>query len=251
MNRAFRGFTNESFGFFQELARHNNKAWFDQNRGRYEEHVTGAFRFLLYELEPFLLRLNPSFETAGKTNRNLSRINRDIRFSKDKRPYKSNFYLYVFDRRREREKDGRFYVGLSAECVTVGFVIYATWDRGPKGALETVFRKRYAARPKVFDGLVRQIVKGGRYETYWYRQEKKEWVMHPGLPRREEEWLNLQGWVVRKVFEPNARGLGTPTFARRVETVFAELYPLYSFTSIAGPRWRAELRRKPSAFKRP
>ena len=249
MNRLFTGFGSESFAFFHDLARNNNKAWFDQNRGRYEAHVTGAFRALLVQLEPFLLKLNPHFETGGKTNRNFSRINRDIRFSKDKSPYKPNFYLYVFERRRERDKDGRLYVGLSAECVTVGFTIYGTWDRGPKGALETVFRKRYAARPKAFDGLVRNIVKRGRYETYWYRQEKKEWVMRPGLPRRGEDWLSLQGWVVRKVFEPNAHDLGTPQFARRVEKVFAELYPLYAFTSIAGPRWRAEVRRKVPALK--
>jgi len=46
--------------------------------------------------------------------------------------------------------------------------------------------------------------------------------------------------VVSKVFEPNARDPGMPQFARRVEKVFAELYPRYAFTSIAGPRWRAE-----------
>ncbi len=249
MNRFSSGFGSESFAFFQELARNNNKAWFDQNRGRYEAHVTGTLRALLARLEPFLLKLNPHFETGGKTNRSFSRINRDIRFSKDKSPYKSNFYLYVFDRRRERDKDGRFYVGLSAECVTVGFAIYATWDRGPKGALETVFRKRYTVRPKDFDGLVRKIVKGGRFETYWYRQEKKHWALHSGVPKRQEDWLSLQGWVVRKVFEPNARDLGTPEFARRVREIFAELYPLYAFTSVAGPRWRAEVRRKVPALK--
>jgi uncharacterized protein (TIGR02453 family) len=245
----FSGFGAESFAFFQELARNNNKPWFDRNRDRYEAHVTGTFRALLAQLEPFLLKLNPHFETAGKTNRNFSRINRDIRFSKDKSPYKSNFYLYVFDRRRERDKDGRFYVGLSPECATVGFSIYATSERGSQGALETVFRERYAAHPQLFDGLLRRIVKGGRYETYWYRREKKEWTLHPGLPRHQADWLNLQGWVVRRVFEPNARHLATPRFTGRVQKVFAELYPLYAFTSIAGPRWRTEMRKRISLQK--
>jgi uncharacterized protein (TIGR02453 family) len=250
VNRPFRGFAPESFAFFQELALNNNKAWFDRNRNRYKEHVTGVFRALLVELEPFLLKLNPHFETAGKTNRNFSRINRDIRFSKDKSPYKPNFYLYVFDSRRERDKDGRFYVGLSAECLTVGFAIYGTWSPGPKGALESVFRKRYAAQPKLLNGVVWRSVIGRRYDSYWYRQEKKEWALHPGVPRREEGWRSLQGWVVRKVFVPKARGLATPGFARTIERVFAELYPLYAFTSIAGPRWRAELKKRPPAPKR-
>jgi uncharacterized protein (TIGR02453 family) len=243
VNQLFSGFGLESFAFFQELGRNNNKTWFDRNRDRYEAYVTGPFRALLVQLEPFLLKLNPYFETAGKTNRNFSRINRDIRFSKDKSPYKSNFYLYVFDRRRERDKDGRFYVGLSAECVTVGFAIYGTWKPGPKGALETVFRKRCLTHPKILDDVVRRTVRKSHCETYWYRQDKKEWTMHPGLPKRSEDWLSLQGWVVRRVFGPRAPVLAGPSFARTVERTFAELYPLYAFTSIAGPRWRAEMRK--------
>src|SRR5213594_3391033 len=116
MEQSFPGFNSESFAFFRELAQNNSKPWFDQNRERYERHVQGAFRGLLASLEPFLLKLNPHFETGGKTNGNFSRINRDIRFSKDKSPYKQNYYLYVFDGRRDRGHAGRLYVGLAAEC---------------------------------------------------------------------------------------------------------------------------------------
>src|SRR5512143_2175534 len=144
MSNAFRGFSPDAFRFFRELAENNNKAWFDRNRPRYEQHVSGAFKNLLAALEPFLLKLNPQFETSGKTNGNFSRINRDIRFSKDKSPYKSNYYLYVFDRRRDRGATGRLYVGLSAECVTVGFNIYGAWVRDKESALATIFRKRFA-----------------------------------------------------------------------------------------------------------
>ena len=241
MESPFQGFMADSFAFFRDLARNNNKPWFDQNRERYERHITGAFRGLLVALEPSLLKLHPHFETAGKTNRNFSRINRDIRFSKDKSPYKSNYYLYVFDRRRDRDTDGRLYVGLSADCVTVGFSIYASGGKGPKGVLETVFRKRVVKQRPVFDRLLEKSVRKGRVETYWHRQEKGEWVLHPGLPRRDEDWLTLQGWIVRKVFEPGARGLDTPAFAQNVEKIFADLYPLYACTSVSSPRWKAAL----------
>jgi uncharacterized protein (TIGR02453 family) len=240
---SFPGFAPESFEFFRELARNNHKLWFDQNRERYEAHVTGAFRGLLMTIEPFLLKLDPHFETAGKTNRNFSRINRDIRFSKDKSPYKPNYYLHVFDRRRDRDRDGRLYVGLSADCLTVGFAIYATWGAGPRSALEAIFRKRFLIHRKLFDRLLEEVVRAKRFETYWHRQEKGEWAQHPGLPRRDEDWQTLQAWVVRKVFQPNARGLATPAFARQVEKIFSDLYPLYVFTSVFGPRWQAELKR--------
>ena len=171
MENTFLGFLPDSFAFFRDLADNNNKAWFEQNRARYDQHVVGAFRSLLGTLEPFLLKLNPQFETGGRTNRSLSRINRDIRFSKDKSPYKPNFYLYVFDRRQERGEGGRLYVGLSADCVTVGFSIYGTWGRGPKGALETVFRKRLLKHQGLFNELLKETVSKGRYETDWHREE--------------------------------------------------------------------------------
>ena len=230
MAGSFSGFTAESFAFFQELARHNNKGWFDENRARYEEHVTGAFRSLLGALTPSLLALNPQFEVSGRTNGNFSRINRDIRFSKDKRPYKSNYYLYVYDGRHERDHAGRLYVGLSADCVTTGFSIYQTWH-GPKGALHTVFRKKLVTERKRFDRLLQQTVRGKHYETYWHRQEDGEWAQHSGLPRRDDDWQTLQAWIVRKVFLPNSRAVSKPAFTKEVEHVFKDLYPLYLFTS--------------------
>jgi len=234
---SFPGFTAESFTFFQDLWQHNNKGWFDQNRPRYEKHVTGAFRALLETLTPFLLSLDPHFELSGKTNGNFSRINRDIRFSKDKSPYKSNYYLYVYDRRHDRGHAGRLYVGLSAECLTVGFSIYETW-RGPKGALQTVFRKRLMNDRELFGRLLEQTVRSKRYETYWYREEGGEWVQHPGLPRREDDWQTLKAWIVRKVYLPNSRAVRTPAFAREVQRIFKDLYPLYLFTSEPGAKWR-------------
>ena len=64
-----------------------------------------------------------------------------------------------------------------------------------------------------------------------------------GLPRRAEDWQTLQAWIVRKVFEPNAKGLASPAFASHVERIFSELYPLYVFTSVASPKWQSELKR--------
>jgi uncharacterized protein (TIGR02453 family) len=239
---SFQGFRTDSFRFFEELARNNQKAWFDQNRARYDQHVVGAFRSLLAALTPFLLKLNVHFETGGKTNGNFSRINRDIRFSKDKSPYKSNFYLYVYDGRHDRGHGGRLYVGLSADCLTVGFSIYGSW-RGPKGALEILVRKRLVSHRQLFESLLARVVRAWRYETYWHRQEKGEWTQHAGVPRRPEDWLTLHAWVVRKVFLPNARGLAAPEFSRQVERIFRELYPLFVFTSVATPKWETDLKK--------
>ncbi|HUI40675.1 MAG TPA: DUF2461 family protein [Terriglobia bacterium] len=238
----FLGFAPQSFEFFRELAKHNYKGWFDAHRELYDAYVTGAMRGLLAELEPFLLELNPNFETSGKTNGNFSRINRDIRFSKDKSPYKSNYYLRVYDAQRSHQTDGCLYVGLSADAVTVGFACYGAWGKGEKSVLDTVFRPRFASHRTMFDGLLERVVGKGRYETYWHRQEKKEWAQHAGLPRRDDDWQTLQAWVVRKVFTPESREVGSPKFAAKVQAIFRGLYPLYVFTSVTRPEWQRNLR---------
>src|SRR5277367_2963341 len=86
-------FTRETFRFLQDLARHNKKTWMDANRERYQESVVRPFRRLLEETAPIVLALDARFNTAARNGQNFSRINRDIRFAKDKTPYRPQMYL--------------------------------------------------------------------------------------------------------------------------------------------------------------
>jgi len=72
--------------FFKELEENNNKEWFDLNRKRYEKSVKNPFKNLVSEL---ILNINADDPTIVLEPKNaIFRINRDIRFSKDKTPYK-------------------------------------------------------------------------------------------------------------------------------------------------------------------
>ena len=80
MQVGFAGWTGDFQGFFLGLQMDNSKAYFDSHRRQYEEEVKGPMLALLADLEP-------EFGPA-----HLSRPNRDIRFSADKSPYKTNIY---------------------------------------------------------------------------------------------------------------------------------------------------------------
>ena len=56
MESQFAGFAPDSFAFFRELARNNNKPWFDLNRERYERHVTDRLRLWV----PYSQETDPS-----------------------------------------------------------------------------------------------------------------------------------------------------------------------------------------------
>lgn len=78
--------------FLKELEKNNNKSWFDVHRSRYED-ARAAFIESVEAMIKAIAMFEPSIgrQTAKQT---VFRINRDVRFSKDKRPYKNNMSAY-------------------------------------------------------------------------------------------------------------------------------------------------------------
>ena len=81
--------TPELFAFFRELKINNNREWFAQNRHRYEQHVKTPLLQFIREFGSLLHDISPHYTAIPKVGGSLFRIYRDIRFSKDKRPYKT------------------------------------------------------------------------------------------------------------------------------------------------------------------
>jgi uncharacterized protein (TIGR02453 family) len=225
-------FTPATLRFFRELNRHNSKEWMDANRDRYRSEVVEPFRALLAALAPDVLKLNPGFETSGRTGVNFSRINRDIRFARDKTPYRPQMYLTFPDPQSADSTRTQLYVGISAETVTAGFRTYAM-GRVKKSHLKQTVLPRVAANSKWFARQRNRL--GRRYESYWYSTEKGEWTKHQGWPLGSEEWKKLQGWVVRRKFTPSAAT--RPRFVADTNRLFRDVYPLFEFVS--SPRWKA------------
>src|SRR5579859_5264844 len=140
-------FNKDTFQFFRDLKRNNHKEWMDAHRDRYQESVVQPLKKLLEEMAPSVLKLNPQFETTGRRGANLSRINRDIRFAKDKTLYKTNMYVkfpVVLDGELE---SGELYAGVSADTATAGFRIYGASKRR-ESVLALVAEPRIAQNPR-------------------------------------------------------------------------------------------------------
>jgi uncharacterized protein (TIGR02453 family) len=220
-------FTLETFRFFRDLARNNKKVWMDAHRERYQQTVVQPFRRLLEELSSAVLELDSRFDTTGRSGANFSRINRDIRFAKDKTPYRPQMYVKFCAPFPGEGETGELYTGLSKDTVTAGFRVYAGSKR-KLSALGVIADARLAAQPK---WLAQQKQKlGRRYESYWYAQEKKEWKQHDGWPASPEEFARLQAWIVRKKLKP--ADATRATFPREVAKIFGDVYPLLKFTCL-------------------
>jgi uncharacterized protein (TIGR02453 family) len=220
-------FTRETFQFFKDLGRHNHKEWMDANRERYQAAIVQPFRRLLEELTPAALNLDERFDTTGRTGANFSRINRDIRFAKDKTLYKTNMYLKFSIPPPVKRETGQLYVGIGANTVTAGFRIYSGGKR-KESTLALVAEPHANANP---GWIVKQKKRlGRRYESYWYSMQKGEWTQHSGWPTAPDDWKKIQAWIVRRKLTPAAAM--RVTFPQEAAKIFRDVYPLLRFTSL-------------------
>lgn len=220
-------FGKETFQFFRELGKNNRKAWMDENRERYQACVVQPLRGLLDELSPTVLEINDNFDITGRTGANFSRINRDIRFAKDKTPYKTQMYLkFQMPTPGDRES-GQLYVGVSADAVTAGFRVYSGGKR-KESALALIAEPRVTANPKWLAQQKKRLQR--KYESYWYTTEKGEWTKHESWPTDAADWKRIQAWIVRRKMSPAAAIRAA--FTKDVIKAFRDVYPLLKFTSI-------------------
>jgi uncharacterized protein (TIGR02453 family) len=109
-------FTPEALKFFRGLAKNNEKQWFESHRDEYERAVREPMRDLIDEM---LMRFRDfAPEIGGDPKRCMFRINRDVRFSKDKSPYKTHAACWFHHRGASRR------VGADSNEGSAGFYFH-------------------------------------------------------------------------------------------------------------------------------
>ncbi len=111
-----------TLSFLRDLKKNNNKAWFDEHRERYAQERASFIEFTAEMLkriavfDPTIADLEPA--------RCIFRINRDVRFSKDKSPYKSHL-AFSITRGGKRTPFAGYYLHLEPGSIFAGGGIYA------------------------------------------------------------------------------------------------------------------------------
>ena len=86
-----RHFTPALYRFLRDLSEHNDREWFKDHKDRYVEAVQEPALEFIIDAGPKLEEISPHFTADARVvGGSLFRIQRDIRFSKDKTPYKQN-----------------------------------------------------------------------------------------------------------------------------------------------------------------
>jgi uncharacterized protein (TIGR02453 family) len=117
----FAGFPEDFFRFFEELKQNNDRAWFTDNKPRYQASVIEPIGDFIVAMAPRLREISPHYIADPRPHGgSMFRIYRDTRFSKDKTPYKTHAGVQF---RHEAGKDAHapgFYVHLDPEGLFFG-----------------------------------------------------------------------------------------------------------------------------------
>jgi uncharacterized protein (TIGR02453 family) len=220
----FRGFGPGALKFLRGLTRHNDRDWFERHRAVYETEVRDPLRALVEEMDVRLARLAP--ELVGDPRRSIFRIHRDVRFSKDKSPYKTNaacqFYHHDAGRGAGQDAEGAgaglYFQLADGECFVAGGI----WMPA-RPALEKI-REAVAAEPEALDRIVGTAGFRRRFGSL------SDEAMLTRLPRGYAEGHPAERWLRYKSFTASRmlteREVTSPRLAATIERDFAALVPL-------------------------
>lgn len=163
MSNYFEGFPKEYIDFLWELKMNNNTEWFNLNRERYEHLIKEPMKLFSAEMTERLnnMDMGVSFRPA------ISRANRDIRFAKDKSPYKDRkWVVFNYGEGRWQEKCCLFFE-ITPQGYTCGMGIYNAYSE-----YLTRYRKKITADSQGLKRLDKKLKDQNRFvlDTRLYKK---------------------------------------------------------------------------------
>lgn len=140
-------FSPKTLAFLRALKRHNDREWFRERRGTYEEHVRAPMIAIIERVADDLRAFAPDLVASPKVS--MYRIYRDTRFSANKSPFKSHVSAIFPHRDLGKHEGAGLYFHLATDHVLVGGGIYAP---APRQLLQV--RQHIAANSRRLDSIV-------------------------------------------------------------------------------------------------
>jgi uncharacterized protein (TIGR02453 family) len=191
----FRAFPREMRTFLEGLRANNTRTWFEAHRDEYERHWLAPAQAFVAAIGPSLEALAPAVRAEPRVNGSIMRINRDTRFSKDKRPYKDHLDLWFWEGAARRDAVSGFFLRLTPEVYAVGVGAH---HFDPAGLRR--FRKAVAdaAAGPALARVVERVEKAG-YEVYGQQYARRP-AGYPGVIPEADRFLRFGAlWTASEV----------------------------------------------------
>lgn len=217
----FSGFSKETIEYLTLLGQNNNKAWFEEHREEYSQYVQEPFKALVAELGPYMLEINPYLDL--RPSKCISRIYRDIRFSKNKAPYRNNMWISFKRPDRDWKAEPTYYFELFPDGYRYGMGFYDM----PKEILY-LFREKIEQKDKAFMKMVKayEAQKEFRLEGERYKR-----ILNQQISEELREWYQRKDlyFIAEK---PVDELLFSPMLVDELRNAFMLMKPIYDYFSL-------------------
>jgi uncharacterized protein (TIGR02453 family) len=150
-------FSRDALAFLTELRTHNNRDWFEKNKPRYEDGLREPMLRFIADLGPKLAKISPQFVADPKpVGGSMMRIYRDIRFSKDKTPYKTAIAAHFWHKKGTEGATPAFFLRLEPGSSVIGAGVWR-----PEGKALKQIRDRIVSDSKTW----KKITEGREFKT--------------------------------------------------------------------------------------
>ena len=175
--------------FLAGVSGNNEKSWFEANRPLYEQGYVAAGRAFVEAIGPELRKISPGVGFEPKIGASMMRVNRDIRFTKDKRPYKDHLDLWFWHGENKGWAAPGFFLRLTPSMLWLGTGMHAIQgdqltrfrhaiaDDTSGAALVDAIETVRAAGPYVVGGKTRRQVPRGFDKDH----ERAEYFLYEAL----------------------------------------------------------------------
>ena len=216
---AFTGFGKNALGFFKALKFHQDKTWFDENKALYQSEVVDPIMALLDDLTAAFARKRIPLKADGK--RSIFRIHHDVRFAKDKSPYKTHCGA-VMTRSGAKMDNGLLYLHIDPDGCFAAVGFYQ-----PEPADLAKLRKAIAADDAAFRRVLTALKKG--------KLDLETGSQLSRVPRGFEALkdgpldgvIRLKSFIVEEAFP--AKVVTTPKFADAILDFAKRAQPLLTY----------------------
>ena len=213
----FTGFTNQTFEFFMAIRFNNNRAFFQENHDWYWEHVRLPALALSVSRSPTVEAIDPLLER--RPNRVVSRINRDIRFTKDKSPYRDHLFLAFRRPGTDRQSTPGLYFEITDQEAYCGMGFYGE-NRPRMNAL----RADLLRNPQEFSQIVQALEPDFSAHINAFKRMK----IPDGLPASLRPWYLAKGFYMEKTWTDFSL-FKSPALAEEIARSFQRLRALYAY----------------------
>jgi uncharacterized protein (TIGR02453 family) len=139
----FNGFPRECVKFLIDLKENNNKPWFETHRQEYEEYVLTPAQAFVLNMGEKLKTIAPNIHADPRIDKSIFRIYRDVRFSKDKSPFKTSLAMWFWEGNRARMECSGYYIHLEPPTFLLGTGIYMFPDNLLRAYRDSVVEPDY------------------------------------------------------------------------------------------------------------